>query len=231
MDKAKIIERIRALRAKTVENGCTEEEAAAAAEMIARLLEKYNLSAEECDIRENDFAEAEHVHDDLVGKRLWKIAAAISDMMDVRYWAARPGEIPKVTFFGFAHEVEIAGYLLDICRNAMKTQQERVERENMLFRENVRRRKVSAFLDGMADRLYQRIKDLKPKYPPGKGLVVLRNELIDAELADRGKTFNERQKARSWDLDENYEKGKKAADQVALNTGIKGRGSTRKLES
>ena len=44
--------RIKALAEKTVSNGCTEAEAMAAAEMVGRLLERYVLSMEEIDIRE-----------------------------------------------------------------------------------------------------------------------------------------------------------------------------------
>ena len=45
--------RIKALAEKTVSNGCTEAEAMAAAEMVGRLLERYALSMEEIDVREN----------------------------------------------------------------------------------------------------------------------------------------------------------------------------------
>jgi hypothetical protein len=44
--------RIKALAEKTVSNGCTEAEAMAAAEMVGRLLERYALSMEEIDVRE-----------------------------------------------------------------------------------------------------------------------------------------------------------------------------------
>jgi hypothetical protein len=44
--------RIKALAEKTVSNGCTEGEAMASAEMVGRLLERYALSMEEIDVRE-----------------------------------------------------------------------------------------------------------------------------------------------------------------------------------
>ena len=56
MDRKKIAERIRALRAKTTTNGCTEEEAAAAATMVAKLLERYNMTLDETELRESEFA-------------------------------------------------------------------------------------------------------------------------------------------------------------------------------
>ncbi len=225
IDKSRIAARIRALRAKTVENGCTEEEAAAAAAMVASMLAKYNMTAEESDVRENEFAKEEVVVDDPVGERLWKIADGIAHMIDVRYWASRPGEQPSVTFFGFDHEVEIAAYLLDICRNAMTTKQAEEEFKGRLHRPSVRRRNIGAFLDGMADRLRERIRELKPETPTGTGLIVLRNQLIDAELANEGIELNNRASRASRDLEAGYGDGQRAADGVALNRGVRGPGT------
>src|SRR5690348_10094891 len=43
--------RIQALRAKTIENGCTESEALAAAAKVAELLDRYDLSLSDIEIR------------------------------------------------------------------------------------------------------------------------------------------------------------------------------------
>ena len=51
--------RIKALAEKTVSNGCTEAEAMAAAEMVGRLLERYALSMEEIDVREQRCVQVE----------------------------------------------------------------------------------------------------------------------------------------------------------------------------
>ncbi|WOE76346.1 DUF2786 domain-containing protein [Alterisphingorhabdus coralli] len=221
-DKSKIAARIRALRQKTVENGCTEEEAATAAVMVADLLAKYNLSVEECDLRENEFSRSEQVFDDPVGERLWKVADGIAYMIGVKYWSSRPGEKPSVSFFGFDHEVEIAGYMLDICRAAMLHYSDQLAHELRLMRPSLRRRKTHAFLDGMADRLRRRIRDLKPKQPTGKGLVVLRDSLIEAAMEDEGLNIKQGSARSSRDYEPDYGRGVAAADNVALNQGVGG---------
>ena len=230
MDKKKISERIRALRAKTVANGCTEEEAAAAAAMVAKLLARYNMTLDETELKENAFAQARQPLEDILGRSIHKIANAIAYMMDIRYWKTNPGEAPAITFFGFSHEVEIATYLLDICRNAMKNSAEKIEHENRLLRESVKRRRVISFLDGMADRLAKRIRALKPQDPPGTGLIVLRGALIDAELERLGHQFKKIKGRSSWNLDDNYERGRNAADKVALNKGIKAKDAAAPLK-
>jgi hypothetical protein len=49
----KVKEKIRALNTKTVANGCTEEEALSAMNMVGKLLEQYNLSMDEVSLNED----------------------------------------------------------------------------------------------------------------------------------------------------------------------------------
>ena len=50
LDKLKA--RIQALRAKTIDNGCTEDEALSAAAKVAELLDRYALSLTDVEMRE-----------------------------------------------------------------------------------------------------------------------------------------------------------------------------------
>src|SRR3984893_2613560 len=50
-DLARVIQRIQALRAKTVDQGCTEQEALASANKVAELLDRYGLSLSEIELR------------------------------------------------------------------------------------------------------------------------------------------------------------------------------------
>lgn len=222
-EREKIAARIRALLAKTVENGCTEDEAVQAAAKAAELLAKYNLTVDEVRLRENPFERQSTVHDDAVGERLWKVAAAISELTEVRYWVSPRGVWPiEINFFGFDHEVQIAGYLLRICRNAMLREEVRLRRIHLLKSQVKQRQIIHPFLDGMADSLHRRIRALKPPRPTGKGLVVLRNELIDAALKDEGMKLKQHPMRDSRDFESSYRSGVEAGDRVALNQGVRG---------
>jgi len=212
-----ISRRIRALRAKTTENGCTEDEAIAAAEMLSRLLEKYNMTLDEAELRESPFSQHTERHDDHVGDRLWKIADAVAHLTDARYWVSRPGEPVTIKFFGFDHEVEVARYLLEICAGAMRREQARLTAER--WPRTLRRSTLLPFLDGMADRLAMRVKALKPPRPPGTGLVVLRDQLVAAAMPVK---TNPQRARGSRDLDPEYLDGLAAAERVALNRGLRG---------
>ena len=49
LDKLKV--RIQSLRAKTIENGCTEDEALSAAAKVAELLDRHDLSLSDVELR------------------------------------------------------------------------------------------------------------------------------------------------------------------------------------
>lgn len=224
--REKIAAQVRALRAKTVENGCTEAEAIAAAEMLAKILAREDMTLDEAELRESPFARHTETHDNWVGERLWKIADGISVMVGVRYWVERPGEAPTVNFFGFDHEIDIARYLLEICRGAMEREQRRILRDPRLVTRARQRRAVTPFLDGMADRLRQRLIDLKPKAPTGTGLVVVRDALIDAAMPVKTR---DRSARGSRSLEAGYLQGVMAGDRVALNQGVGHGAESRKM--
>lgn len=222
-ERDKLAARIRALRAKTVENGCTEDEAIAAAEMLAKLLDKYNMTVDEAELRESQFTKHTQPEADLVGDRIWKVAKAIAELVEVKYWISPAGVSPvEVTFFGFDHEVEGARYLLDICSGAMRREHSRLKKAYALLVQDRQRLKILPFLDGMADSLSRRIRALKPPRPTGTGLVVLKDQLITQAMADAGLKTHQRNMRGSRDHEDTYGAGVKAGERVPLNRGIRG---------
>lgn len=228
-EREKIAGRIRALAAKTVENGCTEGEAIAAAAMLAKLLAQYNMTLDEAELAANPFARHTERHEDPVGDRLWKVADASAYLTGARFWTSAAGVWPReINFFGFDHEVEVARYMLEICAGAMRREHQRLKDER--YPRVLKRAVEQPFLDGMADRLRQRIRDLKPPEPTGKGLVVLRGALIDKAMNERGIALRDRNMRGSRSLDLAYLDGVIAGDRVALNRGVRG-GQARRLLS
>ena len=103
--------RIKALAEKTVSNACTEAEAMAAAEMVGRLLERYALSMEEIDVREERCVQ---VTVPIGGKQRRPIdgcVTAIARCCDCKVWISRDGAIPSYIFFGFEADTALASQL------------------------------------------------------------------------------------------------------------------------
>jgi Protein of unknown function (DUF2786) len=113
--------RIKALAEKTVSNGCTEAEAMAAADMVGRLLERYALSMEEIDVREERCVQVEVP---IGGKRRRPIdgcVTAIARFCDCKVRITRDLVVPSYVFFGFEADTTMAGYLFSVIDLAMAT--------------------------------------------------------------------------------------------------------------
>ncbi|QTC88157.1 DUF7168 domain-containing protein [Brevundimonas pondensis] len=219
-DREKAAARIRALRAKTVENGCTEAEALAAAEKLAQLLEDYNMTMDEADLRASPFAEQTHVGAGSVGLKLWKVAVAIARLTNTEQWRERE-DVNRLTFLGLSHEVEIATYLLALCERAMNTEAARHMHGTARWTYGRRVGRLMPFLDGMADRLQRRILSMIPPRPAGTGLIVLHKALVTEELARRGHELEDGGRPRRPIDGASYRAGQAAAERVALNPGLR----------
>lgn len=216
-----IARRIRAMLQQTEENGCTKEEALNAAEMARKLLEEYNLTVDEVELRQSPFTKTAKQHTpDIVGERLWKPAQAVAALTGAKHWVSRKGSIPCDTFFGFKHEVEVAIYLLSICERAMRQEWSVLKKQYALLTATRQRLKIIPFLDGMADELQRRIIAMIPPKQTGKGLIVLHDDLLEAELKKLGIDLTKIKLRTSRDREEGYRAGREAAKKVALNPGL-----------
>ena len=115
--------RIQALRAKTIDNGCTEGEALAAAAKVAELLDRYELSLSDVEIRETQCEE--RVYETRLKKRIPidECIGAIATFCDCRVWREKnaAGEA-RFVFFGLPADVEVAHYLTELIDGAVRAE-------------------------------------------------------------------------------------------------------------
>jgi len=218
--------RIRALMAKTVENGCTEAEAKAAAAMVDALLAKYEidldevaLNAQKSDILEATVDGAEHP--------VVQACSGIAKFTDCRVWTVNHKQI---VYFGFAIDTEVAEYLTHLFKRSI----DREAAAFTLFNHDYnaatkaeKREMIRSFGIGMAVRLGDRLRELKSKRDwtakeAGRDLVVLKGPLVTEAFAKlnmhfgKAKQMNARNRAA-------YSTGHNAGNNVAINQGIASR--------
>lgn len=117
-DLSEIRRRIAQLRQMTVERGCTEAEALAAAAKVAELMARHGLSAEEVDAPEIGEAQA-----DLARKRrrpidkLWGMIAWFCRCQC--YFTADRNGVLKLVYVGRAPWPDVAEYLHQVCARAV----------------------------------------------------------------------------------------------------------------
>ncbi len=137
--------RVRALAAKTTDNGCTEAEAQAAAAKLNQLLEEYELTLDEVTVKE-----AEIVERIVPGKRYSFATRACGSIIKFSSTAIVFDNI-DVHIFGAQHNTEIAEYLFLLCDRA-------IEREKNNLPADTTDDDRMTFSIGMAYRLSRRLR-------------------------------------------------------------------------
>ena len=186
----KLRTRIQGLRAKTIDNGCTEGEALAAAAKVAELLDRYDLSLSDVEIREAPCERREYeTHrkkriplDDCIG--------AIADFCDCRVWREKnaAGEA-RYVFFGLRSDIEVAHYLTEVIDAAVRAELGRYKTtaEYQRFRHQDRHVANASFALGMVASIADKLVAMKAgrdevNNSTGRGLVVLKAAVVDTEL-------------------------------------------------
>jgi hypothetical protein len=194
---ARVLQRIQGLRAKTVDQGCTEQEALASAKKVAELLDRYGLSLGEVEMREQA---CEGVGVETGRKRRAPFddcVPSIALFCDCKVWVetTTQGAI-RYVFFGLPADVEAAHYLYDLIALTFSTETARYKSEDEEFRSTVRREGARSFQIGLAHGIAEKLKIMKSerdaamRQSTGCDLMVLKTSVIEEELEKLGLDFH-----------------------------------------
>lgn len=225
----RLVQRIRGLRAKTVEQGCTEQEALTAAEKVAELLDRYGLNLSELDLRKQ-VCEGIGVETDR--KRRGPIddcMATIAAFFDCRVWAetSRDATI-RYIFFGLPADVQASVYLHDLIALAFVSETGTFQ-AGAFYRSadsGHRRSATNSFQIGLARGINQKLQTLRQSRDSangrsnGRALVPIKDSMIDEEMERLGLTFQRRAPARRKVLPTAYNAGREAGERFDYRPGI-----------
>jgi hypothetical protein len=177
--------KIKALAAKTVENGATEAEAVSAMHVVGRLLAQYNLTMNEIDVREQKMKtikivtnrQRRHPIDStiialarLVGAKTWLATKYVPNDGRVKVWN-RNADVSRVkqtsyAFFGTEQDLELIAYLYAVIWNAMETETANFKKSDIRIEAHKKGRGFAksatvAFQRGMAERLAARLNEIR----------------------------------------------------------------------
>ncbi|MEI8395800.1 MAG: DUF2786 domain-containing protein [Rhodospirillaceae bacterium] len=227
-DLEKLKGKIQALRAKSVENGCTEQEALSAAAKVAELLDQYDLSLTDVEFREEACERAEFETRRKQAIPLDACITAIAEFTDCRVWREKNqvGEF-RFVFFGLRADVAVAHYLCDLVDTAMLTEVERFKNTAgyLRYRPGDRRKVSTSFLHGMASSLAGKLRAMKAQRDAvhrvtGRDLVVVKTTVIEEELSKLGLNFSKRRQAPRMVAKHAFDAGHAAGQSVAINPGV-----------
>jgi hypothetical protein len=155
---SKVKARIRALAARTVERGCSEAEAMAAAAKVGELLEVYGLSMSEVELREEACLQRSLTFDDPRRVALNWLFPALLRFTGCRGWTVGRSEY---VIFGLEPDVQMAEYLLHVVANALAWEEERYRAgPDYARRRAAPQAALRSFRLGFADRVASRLDEL-----------------------------------------------------------------------
>ena len=226
LDKLKL--RIQALRAKTIANGCTEDEALSAAAKVAELLDRHDLSlsdvelrASPCERRAFETRRKKRIPlDDCIG--------AIAHFCDCRVWREKnqAGE-GRYVFFGLSADIEVAHYLAELVDAAVRSELGRYKTspDYQRFRHQERHLANASFALGMVASIADRLTAMKKgrdevNNSTGRGLVVLKAAVVDTELEKLDLKLRTVPRASRMVEPMAYDAGGLAGTSLAINPGL-----------
>ncbi|GGG44452.1 hypothetical protein GCM10010964_34860 [Caldovatus sediminis] len=231
---AKVKARIRALAARTVERGCSEAEAMAAAAKVGELLDVYGLTMSEVELREEACVQRSLVFADPRRAALKWLFPAVLRFTECRGWTVGRAEF---ALFGLEPDVQMAEYLMHVIAGALAYEERR-------FRESseyaARRRPAQAVLrsfrfgfaarvadrlDAMAERREAAAEAARAATPAGTALVLLKEQRLSEgfrRLGIRLTTVHRRMTVQDRAA---YGRGREAGGRVGLDRPVEGGGA------
>jgi len=231
VDLEKLHARILALRAKTLDNGCTEAEALAAAAKVAEFLDRYDLSLSDVELRAEPCAEAAFETNRKKRIPLDECIGAIAEFCDCKVWREKTsaGSFRHV-FFGLRADAEAAQYLADLVDTAVRTELGHYKNSAAYQRFPHKERHLanSSFALGMIASLADRLSAMKvardaANRGSGRDLVPLKSAVVEAELAKRDLQFRTVPAGRRYISPDAYDAGEAAGATLALDPAIGGK--------
>lgn len=226
---AALVQRIRALRAKTVAQGCTEQEALAAAEKAAELLDRYGLSLSELEFRAQP---CDGIGIQTNRRRFAPIDTCvpmIAAFFDCRAWVEQvPGQTLRYVFFGLRGDVAAAQYLYDLVERAFQTETDAFRASELYAcMAGERRSATNSFQVGLGRGICGKLAQMQAervssrRSASGRDLVPVKSAMVEEELAKLGLDLHTRELGRGRRvLSEAYAAGEVAGQRFEFRPAI-----------
>jgi hypothetical protein len=245
-ERESAIIRIKKLINQTTDRGRTEHEASMAMEQMGRLMETFNLTMNEVDLRGQEYKKLLVGTGSVKKNYLQKVAVAIASFCDCRVWVSnetvsykyseKTGEI-SLAFFGAVQDIEMAEFLVNLIRRSVE-QEVGAFKKTQSYRSlkairGQKRSAVHSFELGMASRLSYRLDQLNSERKQHEhkafseagttDLVFIKSKVVADEFAKMGLRLRKSHTSSQANNHTGYMAGSSAGEKVnlsrPLNTG------------
>lgn len=222
--RQRLVAKIKAILAKTIDNGATEEEAAAALEKAQEIMAAHDISMTEIEALAEARAEGAEIFAsgtiDFYGIKK-SLGYGIEKYTKTKCWiSSRTG----VTYCGLASDVELAAWL---TQHLSQFVVERLNAYRKLRSKNgfgTSRMVASSFVRGCCQRITEKLVELaKLPVVTSTALVVCRNALIEQKMEDEGIGKIGKAKNRKRTVDGlAFQHGRKAGERATIGRPTEG---------
>lgn len=190
MNRAALAARIKALLAKTVQNGATEAEALSAIEKARELMDKHHMDGGAIGMEEEGTTRYDQPHEKT--KVQSEILLVKSELVVAigRFTSTRTFWNPSdrlICFFGLRSDVDFASWLSDSLSTYCLNQAATYRLDCALFDTGkLTRDGEASFLRGAVNRINERLKELTATHSAtsdGKALIPLKNQIVARDWA------------------------------------------------
>lgn len=222
-----LLAKIKALLAKTVENGCTEAEALAALEKASAMMREHEVTNADLDFGDEQVARSTRSVDDRDRIRE-NLCNAVGYFTHCRCWTG-PG-FEEISYCGLEGDVVLADWLLDMLADFVNRELVGwLQRTFQPGMPRVRRRESEAFIVGCCERISIRLRTLA-SVVTGTGLVICKDALIDRKLAELGISLS-RGRSRFRLLDgAAHRAGERSGERARFDRPVEGRAARQSIE-
>lgn len=231
MNRESLLSKIRALMAKTVDNGCTEEEALSALAKARAMMDAYEISEEELALTK---AEKAVLRQEPPGSRdphgiKSSLATAVAEFCDCRVWRSNK----SLVFCGLQSDAQFATWLLD----SLTTYAQSALANHLIasiLPPRQRRFQINGFVGGCTSRISERLRALIAQSKiqatnNGRALVVIKSTAVADKMKELGiRLGSVRRSSRRVDGG-SYAAGKSAGDGASFGHPVSGNGGTLRI--
>ena len=228
-NRSKLLDRIKALLSKTVENGCTEAEAMSALSMAQAMMDAYEVTAEDLAETEKENAIKETMKDMRDPHHIRRsLCVGIAQFTNTKVYSNQPRPQKfKYNFVGLKADVEFAIWLTETLTMFVQK-----ELKNYIWSNDYtslppaeKRRIINGFVIGATNRINERLNELSVQASPtvnGTALMVIKDQLINRKMQELGLNLRQPRARGSRINDNSFQAGKAAGDRASFGRPVGG---------
>ena len=225
MSRTKIIEKVQALLAKTVENGCTQEEMLAAVARARAMMDAYEITEDDLRLSKEEEAVLRAVASGPEDPHDIKAALTtpVAEFCDCEGWRAPNGFV----FCGLRSDADFASWLLDaLAGHVLAELANRLM--GCLYVGGRRWRVINGFVEGCTGRIAERLVELRRSSARAatdnsRALVVIKNNAVAAKMEKDGIKLQEGSARRERHYDDRaLADGRRAGDRANFGRPVDG---------